>query len=51
MKSFVASLAAVLLIAVAVGFILEGSFQTQSYAAFATEGARVGSPGDNLVNY
>jgi len=51
MKSFVASLVIGIGIAIGVAFVLDGNFQMDSHAAFTTEGARVGTPGDNLINY
>jgi len=51
MKAFVASLVVGLCLAVGSAFLLNGNFQEGAYSAFATEGARVGDPGDNLVNY
>lgn len=51
MKSFVASVVVGIALAIGVGVVLNTNFQTKSYAAFSTEGARVGSPGDNLVDY
>ena len=51
MKAFLTSVAVAVVIAVAAAYLLDGQFQTNSYAAFTTEGARIGSPGDNLVTY
>lgn len=51
MKSFIASVIVGVVVAIGVAFVLNDSFQMESHAAFSTEGARVGSPGDNLVNY
>ena len=51
MKVFLASLAVGVVIAVAASFVLNDNFQVDAYSAFTTEGARVGSPGDNLINY
>lgn len=51
MKAFLASLVAGVAVAVCAAVVLNGNFQADSYATFTTEGARVGSPGDNLINY
>jgi hypothetical protein len=48
MKTFLASVVAVLLLAVAASSILD-RFQEPSHRAFQTSGARVDHPGDNLV--
>lgn len=49
MKPFIAALAFAVLIAVVANFVLIGNFQQPASTAFATEGARVGDPGTNLV--
>lgn len=49
MKSFVASVIVGIAFAIGMAYILDGNFQMDSHAAFSTEGARVGSPGDNLI--
>lgn len=51
MKAFLAALAVGVVVAVTTAFVLNGSFQTEAHSAFTTEGARVGDPGDNLINY
>ena len=51
MKAFVSSLVVGVVLAVTVSFVLNENFQTDAHTAFATEGARVGNPGDNLINY
>ena len=51
MNAFLSSLAVCIVIAVAASFMLIETFQSSSYSAFTTEGARVGDPGDNLINY
>jgi len=51
MKAFLASLVVGVVIAVAASVVLNDNFQSDAYSAFTTEGARVGDPGDNLVNY
>lgn len=51
MKAFLTSVIVALVIAVAAAYLLDGQFQTNSYAAFTTEGARISGPGDNLVTY
>lgn len=51
MKAFIASLVVGIAIAVGSAFVLDENFQNDAYSAFTTEGARVGDPGDNLINY
>jgi len=51
MKAFLASVAVAVAIGVGAYFVLLGNFQVPSYAAFSTEGARVGNPGSNLVGF
>jgi hypothetical protein len=48
MKSFVAALVAAAVLAVVASLVL-GIAQRPAYQAFATSGARVGDPGENLV--
>lgn len=51
MKAFLASVIFAAILAAGAAFVLNGNFQTPSSSAFATEGARVGDPGANLINY
>ncbi|WJY20364.1 MULTISPECIES: hypothetical protein [Rhodobacterales] len=51
MKAFIASLVIGVFIAGGASFVLNGNFQVDAHTAFTTEGARVGNPGDNLINY
>lgn len=51
MKAFLLSVVVALVVAFGAAFLLDGQFQTNSYAAFTTEGARISGPGDNLVTY
>lgn len=51
MKAFLSSLAVGLIIAVGAAYVLNDNFQVSADSAFTTEGARVGDPGDNLINY
>lgn len=51
MKAFLASVTFAAIFAIGASIILNGNFQTPSYAAFSTEGARVGNPGSNLINF
>lgn len=51
MNAFLSALAVCLVIAVAAAFMLNENFQSSAYAAFTTEGARVGDPGHNLIQY
>jgi hypothetical protein len=48
MKVFLAALVFAAIVAVGVSVVLS-AVQMPSYVAFATGGARVGDPGDNLV--
>jgi hypothetical protein len=50
MKAFIVAVAFAVVVAVGASFVLEGQQQT-AYNAFATEGARVGDPGKNLIGY
>lgn len=49
MKAFATAVIFAGIIAFGASSILMGNFQTPSYAAFSTEGARVGNPGTNLL--
>jgi hypothetical protein len=51
MKAFIGSVAICVVIAIGAAFVLDGTFQSDAHTAFTTEGARVGNPGDNLINY
>ena len=51
MKAFFASVVVGIGIAFGASMLLNDNFQVESYSAFSTEGARVGTPGDNLINY
>lgn len=51
MKAFLAAVTFAAVLAFGAAMVLIGSYQTPSWAAFSTEGARVGDPGSNLVNY
>ena len=51
MKAFLASVTFALVVAFGAAYVLNGSYQTPSSAAFSTEGARVGDPGSNLISY
>ena len=49
MKAFIAAVAFSIVAAFVAANVLDTQYQTPSYSAFATEGARVGNPGDNLI--
>ena len=51
MKAFLLSVVVGIGIAIGASYILNETFQVDSPTAFTTEGARVGEPGDNLINY
>jgi hypothetical protein len=50
MKSFLLACTAILVIAVGVGLVLDGTFQTTSTDAFTTEGARITIGEQNLIS-
>jgi len=49
MKSFAAAVIFAVIVAFGASTVLNGSYQAPSHAAFTTEGARVSSPGSNLL--
>ncbi|MCC5983140.1 MAG: hypothetical protein JJU42_02140 [Rhodobacteraceae bacterium] len=49
MKVFLAAVVFAVALAIGAAFVLDGSYQQPSYAAFTTEGARVSDPGTNLI--
>lgn len=49
MKAFLASLVVAVVAAVGAAYLLESTWQSTAADAYATSGARVGDPGDNLV--
>lgn len=49
MKAFLASVIFAVILAVGASMVLNDGFQTPASSAFATEGARVGDPGSNLL--
>ncbi|WP_372424786.1 hypothetical protein [Salinarimonas chemoclinalis] len=49
MKAFLASLVVALVVAVGAAWLLETTYQSTAADAYATNGARVGDPGHNLV--
>ena len=51
MKAFLASVVFAALLAVGASYVLNGTYQKPSYAAFTTEGARLSDPGSNLISY
>lgn len=51
MKAFATAVIFAVICAVGASMVLNGSFQTTTANAFATEGARVDNPGSNLINY
>jgi hypothetical protein len=50
MKAFLASVIFAGALSIGAAMVLNGSYQTPSSTSFATEGARVGDPGSNLVS-
>lgn len=51
MKAFLAAIAFAVAAAFGASAVLSGNYDSPSYAAFTTEGARLTHPGDNLINY
>jgi predicted phage tail protein len=51
MKAFLASVVVAVVISVGASFVLDGNFQMTSPEAYTTTGARITSPGDNLVEF
>ncbi|MFN3686346.1 hypothetical protein [Salinarimonas sp.] len=49
MKAFIAAIAVATIAAFGAAYLLETSWQSTAATSFATEGARVGDPGHNLV--
>lgn len=49
MKAFLAAVAFSIAAAFIAANVLDSQYQTPSYSAFSTEGARVGNPGSNLI--
>lgn len=49
MRSIILAIVSAIVLAGAAAGILDQSYQKPAYQAFATEGARVGDPGGNLV--
>lgn len=51
MKAFLASVVVAVAMAFAADFVLNDRFQMTAPDAFSTEGTRLTSPGDNLVQF
>ena len=51
MKAFLLSVIVAVGLAVGAAMVLDRNFQVDSPTAFTTEGARITSPGDNLVEF
>lgn len=51
MKAFLAAVVVALAMAFGADYILNDRFQMTTPDAFTTEGARITSPGDNLVQF
>lgn len=49
MKAFIAAIAVATVAAFGAAWLLETSWQSTAATNFATDGARVGDPGNNLV--
>ncbi len=49
MRAFMASVAAILILALGVAVTLDSVWQKRAAEAFTTGGARIADPGDNLV--
>lgn len=51
MKAFLAAVVVGVVVSFGAAFVLEGNFQMNTPDAFTTSGARITSPGDNLVRF
>ena len=51
MKAFLAAVVVGIIVAVGSAQLLDSRFQTTTPALYTTEGARITSPGDNLVQF
>ena len=51
MKAFALSVVVAIVMAFGAAAVLDQTFQMDSPTAFTTEGARITSPGDNLVEF
>lgn len=51
MKAFLAAVIVAVAVAFGAHYVLDGNFQISAPAAFTTEGARITSPGSNLVQF
>ncbi|MBD3764620.1 MAG: hypothetical protein IE927_07745 [Rhodobacterales bacterium] len=51
MKAFAAAVIFAGIVAFGASMVLNGSYQTPSFSAFTTEGARLTDPGSNLLTY
>lgn len=51
MKPFLFAVIFAVVVAIGASVVLEGTFQQPSYSVYTTEGARVGDPGTNLIEY
>lgn len=51
MKPFLGAVAVAILMALIASMVIEQNYQTASYERFTTTGARITSPGDNLVRF
>jgi hypothetical protein len=51
MTPFLSAVVAVVVIAVGAAFVLDREFQASAPEKFTTSGARITSPGDNLVKF
>lgn len=49
MRSFLASVVVILVLAVAMAYVLNGAMQKSAAEVYSTSGARVGDPGHNLI--
>lgn len=51
MKAFLSAIVVAIVVAVGAAYVLDGSFQRLSSESNTGPGARVGDPGDNLIQY
>ncbi|MFN3936785.1 MAG: hypothetical protein ACK4KW_04320 [Gemmobacter sp.] len=51
MKAFLVAVVLVVALSVGAFYVLDTTFQQPTYSVNTTEGARIGDPGSNLVNF
>lgn len=51
MKAFLAAVVVAIVVTISAAFVLDSNYQMSAPDKFTTEGARITSPGDNLVQF